>query len=362
MGRISAKPTLADVANRAGVSQSSASRALNRVQPLSKELREKVFAAAREVGYTVSDDSVMSRGPICAIIPDIANPYFSEVIAGIQDAAEREGAVVSVFLVSEVARNRGFDLDRWASHGRCSGLIITSSTRTVDDESVLKFFRKFGVPVVSINRTIEDETIPSIHINYIDSMYRATRHLLTLGHERIAILSGPETPDRKLMSDGNEVLYEEAGRLKVQGVEKALKEMGIDSSQVFWRSGAATTTEGGYQLMNRLLDHPTHVRPTAVVAFSDVLAIGALHAIQSRFLRVPEDISIVGFDDIAMAAHTNPPLTTISTPKFEMGRLAAELILHRRTNPDTAAERYLMMESPLIVRETTAVYSPPTAS
>ena len=113
----------------------------------------------------------------------------------------------------------------------------------------------------------------------------------------------------------------------------------------------ASTVEGGFQAMNILFSLPKERQPTAVIASSDQMALGAMHSIRSRGLSIPGDMTVVGFDDISMAAHANPPLTTISPPKFEIGERAMQLLLANPEGESSVRDEYLIMESPLIVRE-----------
>lgn len=331
------KPTVTDVARAAGVSPSSVSRVLNNVPPLSAELRRRVEQAVAALGYEHRRPALHYQGAIAVLIPDTTNAYFHEIALGIQEQAAQYGAVISLVLTmpDEDYVQR---LLRWLGRGGCEAVIVTSG-RMLSDEQLASLRDRSNLPVVLINRRSAHPRIPSIHINFADSMRRAARHLFTLGHTRVAFLSGPE---------GSVSSIE-----KRKGVELALQEAGRTVDPELFLAGPSTV-EWGYQNMNTLLALPAARRPTGVVAFNDLVALGAIHACRSQRVRVPDDVSITGFDDIAMAAHANPPLTTISPPKQEIGKLAARLVHQIRTDGEAPADHFTMMESPLVVRESTA--------
>ena len=140
---------------------------------------------------------------------------------------------------------------------------------------------------------------------------------------------------------------------KARGVRQAMAQRGLGLRDEDLLAGDATV-EWGFQAMSSLLGRPAAERPTAVIGSCDLIAFGVLHAVRSAQLSVPRDISVVGFDDIAMACHANPPLTTISPPKAGIGRLAVDLILRGAEEKPPAVSSFIMLESPLIVRESTA--------
>ena len=337
MDRPTRRPTVTDVARAAGVSPSSVSRVLNNVPPISATLRLQVEQAVSALGYEHRRPAMHYQGAIAVLVPDTMNGYFHEIALGVEEQAVQYGAVASLVLMAPQQEYLQ-RLLRWLARGACEAVIVASG-RALSDEQLVGLKERANLPIVLINRRSPHPQIPSIHINFADSMYRATRHLLGLGHEKLAFLSGPE---------GSVSSVE-----KRRGVDMALAESGIVVRPERFLAGQATV-EWGYQNMNGLLALPPADRPTGVVAFNDLVALGAIHACRVQRVRVPDDVSITGFDDIAMAAHANPPLTTISPPKAEMGKLAVRLVHQIRTNGEADVAQYTMMESPLIVRESTA--------
>ncbi len=165
------------------------------------------------------------------------------------------------------------------------------------------------------------------------------QYLLSLGHRRIAYIGGP--------------VSSESSQNRHRGIELALAGAGL-SLRPDWRLAAFPNSEGGFQAMSNLLATSAAEPPTAVLAYNDLMALGVLHAIRNQGLRVPEDISVIGFDDIPMAAYANPPLTTISQPKYRMGRLAVQLLRTMRRTDQMPNEGQVLLESPLMIRESTA--------
>jgi len=331
------KATVFDVAREAGVSRSSVSRVLNNVDPVSPRLRDQVEQAVEKVGYHHRRHAGSRTSFIAVLIVDGANPYFTELYEGILEASTRL-EMVSSLLDLKGGEEHVERISRWIVKSGCDGIIYCSSSHTLSNEKLASFSDQYRIPVVLINRDFSHPKIPTIRINFEEGMYGATRHLLKLSHRRIACLTGRPGSDSDI------------GKLK--GVERALAEVNLSISPDLFLSGDSTI-EWGYQNMNRFLALPEDRRPTAVLAFNDLLALGAMHAMRARRLRTPDDVSIVGFDDVAMSAHSNPPLTTVSPPKRQMGNLAVRLLHQIRTEGSVEMERYTMLESPLIVREST---------
>ena len=178
-------------------------------------------------------------------------------------------------------------------------------------------------------------------MDFESAMISDTKHLLALGHTRIGHLASPSTG--------------EIAVTRQRGIQTALTEAGL-ALRPEWCPIVPPGREvgGGVQAMRVLLDLPEHERPTAVIAFNDIIAVGALHAIHSHGLHVPQDISIIGVDDIALAAHAYPPLTTISQPKYHMGKLAVQTLRRMSENQSGMSSNCTFLEIPLIVRESTA--------
>ena len=215
--------------------------------------------------------------------------------------------------------------------------IIVCASRIADDDLV-SLRTEHRMPLVIINRHLNHPGIPCIMIDFEDATYRSAQHLLSLNHTRIAYLAG-----------GGSITPSQA---RQRGIEKALLEANL-LLRPEWCPVSFPNVEGGFQAMSSLLAQPE--KPTAVIAYNDIMALGALHAIRKHGLRVPDDISLIGCDGIAMAAHSNPPLTTINQPKYRMGLLAMRMLRQIIEGNYVPNSGYTLMESPLIVRESTAL-------
>jgi LacI family transcriptional regulator len=331
-------PNLADVARHAHVSPSTVSRVLNNSAPVREGVRTRVFDALEVLGYeppSARQRASVLEGAVVLLIPDILNPFFAEIARGVQDEAAADG-LMTVLLDTMEDPQREERLLRTLARQLVGGIIACGSRLSA--EALIAARRRHRVPMVVLNRSIRHPDVPCIIVDSENATYRATRHLLDLHHTRIAFVAGPSTS--------------EAALARRRGIEAALAEAGLALPDE-WCIGSLPDVNGGFLATSALLALPPENRPTAVIAYNDIMALGALHAARALHLRVPDDISVVGFDDIAMAAHTDPPLTTISQPKYRLGRLAMQLARRLMRGQPSPGEGYTLMESPIIVREST---------
>ncbi len=333
------RPSLLDVAHRAGVSPATVSRVLNKTAPVRDSVRARVLSSVTELGYEPTSVRSAARpldNAVALIIPDILNPFFAEIVRGVQDEANAAGYLPILFDSMEDSRREEEVLRRLATQP-IGGTILCGSRLSIDELTAI--IAHSNAPMVILNRTLHHQKVACVRTDMEGGMWRATRHLLELQHKRIAFLSGPIKSEQSLA--------------RRRGVEKAMAEAGL-SLQPELCPASYPSVDGGFQAMSSLLALPPANRPTAVMAYNDVMALGVLHAIRVHRLRVPDDISVVGVDDIAMAAHANPPLTTIAQPKYRMGRLAMQT-LHRMLQGHLPPEEsFTLMETPFIVRASTA--------
>jgi DNA-binding LacI/PurR family transcriptional regulator len=332
-----AAPSLRDVARMAGVSPASVSRVLNGVSPTSERLRQRVDAAVKKAGYVPRNLKLPGTGETLVVVTsDLLNPYFNEIITGIEDRASTFG--LTPFLVDLQRGHAPWESIRAAVSGlRPRGYIVLGGA--LEEASIAEFADQARAPVVVVNQAIRHASVRTINIDYVQATYAATVHLLKLGHRQIAFLGGnPSSP----------VSIE-----KVRGMEAAMTEANLTLPTKNIVFGIATV-DWGFQAMNSLLEQPGESRPTAVLCACDLIALGVLHAVRSSEFSVPDDVSVVGFDDIDMACHANPPLTTIAPPKYAMGLRAAYLLVPHSGEVSQITE-YVMIESPLVVRESTTV-------
>ena len=330
--------TIRDVANRAGVSISTVSRVVNRSLPVEPATEERVREAIVALGYR---PNLLARSfrrrvthTIGLLVPDNSNPFFAEIARVIEDEGFSKG-------YSDVLCNSDLSEVKQATYvdvllaKRVDGLILTSSglILAAHGGDVMDRIFEAGVPCVVVDRDLGELPVDQLLVDNHQGGYLAGRYLLDLGHRRFACVVGP--------SD----LTPSAGR--IAGFRRALAEAGVAlDPEVVVRGngrhdgGIAATRE----LVRRGLDF------TAVFAFNDMMAVGVIGTLLRASRRVPEDVSVVGFDDVPAAAATWPAITTVAQPIGEMGRTAVRLLLERIAERDRAPVR-IVLPTRLIERE-----------
>jgi LacI family transcriptional regulator len=327
-----------DVAATAGVSLGTVSNVLNRPDRVSPETREKVQRAMLELGFVRNESARQLRAgssrTLAYVMLDAANPFFTDVSSGIDAAAEEVG--LSLVLCN--SRNSG---ERELSHlalleqQRVQGILVTP----VDPESpVLEEVARRGTPVVVVDRTRADQAFCSVAVDDVLGGRLAVEHLADRGHERIAYVGGPAHLGQV--------------RDRLQGAREAWAAAGRPDDSLTWIETAALTVAEGREAGARLAGIPARKRPAAAFCANDLVALGLLqHAISSG-VRVPEDLSIVGYDDIEFAAAAAVPLTSVRQPRQLLGRTAAELVLDEASNPDHT-HRQVLFTPELVARAST---------
>lgn len=304
-----------DVAALAGVSAASVSRVMTGSRTVKPETRERVEQAVAELGYVPNESArslKLSRSNLFAcVIPDIANPFFPELVRGVEDIASAQGYGTLLCNTDDDPGKESAYLNMLAQR-RIDGLLMIPS-RDEEPPAGLEKLMNQGTPVVVMDRLLQGFEGDAIMLDNHLGGVQAAQHLVKLGHRRIAILN--RSPDTS------------TARLRQEGYEEVLISEGLfDESLVKLGS---FTFEFGRDAARALLSVAPGDRPTAILAGSDVLAIAAMHAVHEIGLQVPDDISIVGFDRIAISQLVSPPLTTIEQPIYQMARLAANLLVER---------------------------------
>ena len=330
-----------DVAIHAGVSVTTVSHVVNGTRFVSEGARLRVVDAVRELSYVPSavarslkHNTTRTFG---MVIPNNSNPYFAEIIRGVEDRCFAAGYNV-------ILCNSNDDPQRQASYlrvlaeKRIDGLIFVASGT---DAVVRATLQDFKTPMVLLDRDVSGMHCDLVEVDHVVGGELATRHLLDLGHPRVACISGPPG-----LSPSSQ---------RRAGWKQALADAGVDRAEADLARGDFTA-RGGYLAMQQLLRRKP--RPTAVFVCNDLMAFGALNAASVEGVRVPEELSIVGFDDIELAAYSSPPLTTIAQPKLRIGTLAAELLLER-VGQNRVDGRRIILDPQLSIRGTTAPYQTP---
>jgi LacI family transcriptional regulator, galactose operon repressor len=335
------RPTQVDVARRAGVSRATVSYVLNGLTDgrvsISNETRQRVSVAIEELGYEPDARAQALRSgstkTIAFIIPDLRNPHFCEYATGIEEAARASGYHM---LLSNTTLNDNYAVKIFKdlTRRRFDGLILTSSFILESNEAIatLDQVRKSGLPIVELS---ENYGVDSVAADYRDATKEVMTYLLSLRHRRIGMIYGV----------GGHELAED----RLQPYRASLDTAGIPiDDELIVKCGP--TIEDGYRASKKLLDLAS--RPTAIIAINDLLAIGSSRAAADLGLRIPNDLSLVSFDDIPMANYLVPRLTTVTKNAYILGRKAFEVLLARIQTPDLPRQ---LIRSPakLIIREST---------
>jgi LacI family transcriptional regulator len=330
------RPTIYDVARLAGVSTATVSRALNGTGQIAPATRATIDAAVEQLGYrpnTIARSLVTkSTQTIAFLLPDITNPFYAALVSGIQQYALSHGHTMLLCTTEGDAEREEQYLSllraKQVDGALVDGLVLPPDriARFVED----------GFPIVCLDRDIDSNAIPLVQVDNRLGGRLATQHLIDLGHDRIAHVTGART--LRISED------------RLAGFRDALAAIGVTPDPRLVAEGGFTE-EGGYDATRTLLE--TGEEFTAVFAANDLSALGVLHALAESGRRVPEDVSVVGFDDLRLSAYTTPPLTTIRQPAAEIGQRATELLIDLTHGRRVRKLRHLL-EPELVVRASTA--------
>jgi DNA-binding LacI/PurR family transcriptional regulator len=342
--------TLEQVARQAGVSKTTASVVLNgradQVR-ISETTRARVLAVADQLGY-VPDHAARSlrrrqTGIINILLWRLASPFFSDIAAAVGEVAGRRDYQVSVIDVHDLdAELRAL---RHLRQGSADGVIVAINRRRVigpASDGLQKLVER-GLPVVVLLDHSPHPSIPSLRVDDLDGGYLATKHLLELGHRRVAHFTWDDVP-----LEGEE---QDAGNARFRGYRKALAEAGVEFDRS-WVTSCPRNAAGGQELARRFLaTHPdASTRPTAVFATNDLIAFGSLRGFHEAGIRVPDDVALVGFHGVELSTLTIPALTTVELHPTELGRLGAEMLFSLLDGkPLDETEQVLPVQ--LVVRE-----------
>lgn len=325
------KPTIYTIAKEAGVSIASVSRAFNGSPGISEATRERILHIAQQFSY---QPSASARGlatrtteTLALVLPQISGPYFSELIRGAESVTRAQHYHLLVY--SSVDAGEEDPLLRLLP-ARTDGIILGTHYST---DRYIQSLSHQGVPFLVFGRAVPGIETSSVRPENEMGAYTLTQHLLNFhGYRRIAFISGPQGQPHS--------------QERHSGYARALAERGIDLPPE-WVTVGNFDEVSGYEAARHLLD--LSERPQAIFAANDQMAIGALAAANERGLRVPEDLAVVGYDDIPTAPYLQPALTTINLAIFEQGVKAVELLIERITDPDLPA-RTVNIPTTLVVR------------
>lgn len=323
-----------DVAEKAGVSVATVSRVINHNPNVKKHLRQRVLQAIEEMGYLPSGIARSMRNqsvPVVGlIISDIQNPFFTSLVRAVEDVALENDYTVLLCNSDEDPQKEQLYIDVLARE-RIAGIIIIPS-----HENCCQSLKKLKVPVVLVDRKLKSLKCDSVVLDNVCGAKEAIDHLIEMGHRRIGFVGAP--------------LNVSVGFERFTGYQAALKDHGIPINETLIQIGNFKE-EGGFQATKKLLEQDP--RPTAIFSVNNLMTMGALKAIYEMNLKIPDDISIIGFDDMPWLSLINPPLTAIRQPVYEIGAEAARLLFSRINEEIENPPIHLVLKPELIVRGST---------
>lgn len=330
--------SIKDVARHAGVSIATVSNALNRPELLSPTTRSRVLSVIDQLGYVRSESARQLRAGrsrvLGLLVLDMGNPFFVEVARGAEEAAHAADVGVMLCNSGQDPAAEAMYLSLFAEH-RVRGVLITPTGTSSEQLDAL---RRNGIPHVYVDRVAaDDEDSCSVSVDDVVGGQLAVRHLVERGHERIAHVTGPMSLAQC--------------RDRLAGARDAIDEAGLPEEALAVVETTTLDVAAGRDAGSRLLGLPE--RPTAVFCANDLLALGVLQAMFAAGVRVPEDVAIVGYDDIEFAAAAAVPLTSVRQPARQLGRKAAELLLAETSGEPGHTHERVVFQSELVVRRST---------
>jgi len=307
--------TIKDVAREAGVTPATVSYVLNNTGRVSEATRQRVMAAARRLNYRPSIIAQNLRAGESRIIgyawhrgiPGDWTPVMQEFLYSISESAEREGYHILTFIADSDDPVASYLT--LADTGRVDAFVLAY---TVQDDPRVRRLLDLGIPFVSFGRANDQWDFPFVDVDGENGMAQITNHLLACGHQRIALVTWPKSSL--------------TGEYRQQGYLRSLEQAGIEINPQ-WITTAKNIAHDGYLAAQRLMELPAPIRPTAIACVSDMIAIGVMQFLNEAGYVVGRDIAVTGFDDIPMADHLNPPLTSVRQPLDLVGEQMIALLL-----------------------------------
>lgn len=328
--------TMRDIAERAGVSVNTVSRVLNNKPDISKETREKILKIAKELGYikNVTASALRNRQTriVGVILEDITNLFFAEVMKGIEAAARRHDYQLLLMNTGTDSKKQREAIQTLLER-RVEGILITP---TEDGLSDLEKLASINVPFVIVGRHIERLQLDEIHSDEVKGGYLATKHLLSRGRKNILLI--------------NSVPENSAARMRQEGYRMALREAKVLLPEDYIIVASEPNMEAGYRAVYRAIEKKLVF--DAIFCYNDMFAFGAMRALEELKKKIPQDVAVIGYDDVAFASYYRPTLTTVRINKFAMGFEAFKMLLQRITGRRRRPKR-VVMDVELIVREST---------
>ena len=325
--------TIKDIAQEAGVSPQTVSRAINDKGEISPQTRDRILRIAERLGYRPNSiaRSLATRRTqnIGLVVPDVANPFFASTARGIEDAAQQSS--YNIFLCNT---DENVDREMNAIHSleaqRVDGIILCSSR--LSEPQLVRLAERYQ-PLVLVNRQIAHPQTGYVVVDDARGSAEAVRYLLQLGHRKIGLLAGPRTSH--------------SGRLRLEGYQGAMRAHGYPVPAT-WQEHCPPQVEGGRTAARAVLQRAPEL--TALLAYNDLVAVGALRACRDMGVGVPQEVAIVGCDDVPLAALVSPGLTTVHIPTYNLGQKAMGLLLHMMGDENGQPEP-IVVSPHLVIRD-----------
>lgn len=324
--------TITEVAKRAGVSPMTVSRVVNRSGYASPATRAKVEVAVAELGYVPNAVARHLRSKrtktIALVMSDITNPFFTTIARGVEDAASPHGYAV-MFANTDESESEEIAYLQMLAQRQIDGVLLVPAGNSA---ASFRLLRAQEIPVVVLDRRVT-RAVDQVRCDSEAGAYELVHHLTELGHRRIAVITG-----RRNISTSTD---------RVKGYERALRAAGlpVDPDLVTYDS---FSLEGGYRQVKQILSKEP--RPTAIFATNNFLAFGAMRALREARLRIPDDCSVVTFDDLPAEWHDDPFITVLNQPAYELGRRATEVLLSRLEGSARPKRQAIVLPGELIIR------------
>ncbi|MFZ4454004.1 LacI family DNA-binding transcriptional regulator [Salibacterium aidingense] len=326
--------TIKDIAKKAGVSVATVSYVLND-RPVSDEMKGKVLQAIDELNYVPNEIArrlrVKKNHTIALVLPDITNPFYPDLAKGCQDAAKENGFTL-IMINTEDKEDQLSGAINQVRQGGIDGLILANAMKR--DMSQVEALLETPIPVVFAHRSIKELDVDSVTADNFSGGYTAAKHLISSGHQNIAFIEG--------------LLGSTVSLNRKEGFKKAMEEAGL-AIRPEWMIKGETHYDTSYNGALNLLRSSGRERPTAIFASSDLMALGAVDAAKEVGLAIPDDIAIIGYDDLFMTSSLQ--LTTVHVPRYEIGRQAVLMLIdkinEKKSNRET---KNIVLDTSLMVR------------
>jgi LacI family transcriptional regulator len=326
--------TMKDIAEKAGVSVNTVSRVLNNKPDISKQTRENVLRIAKQLGYikNITASSLRNNQTkiVGVILEDITNLFFAEVMKGMEAAARKYGYQLLLMNTQTDAKKQREAIQTLLER-RVEGILITPTEDSLSDFGRLSHI---NVPVVIVGRHIERLQLDEIHSDEVKGGYLATKHLLSKGRKKILLI--------------NSIPENSAARMREEGYRKALREANVHLPEDYIIVSSEPNMEAGYHAVFKAIEKKLDF--DGIFCYNDMFAFGAMRALEELGKRVPQDVAVVGYDDVAFASYYRPALTTIRINKFGMGFEAFKLLLQKLSGRRKKPKR-VVLDVELIARE-----------